>query len=294
MIMEGVRAGLHRSPFTGWSAEFTEYRPYAVGDDLRHLDWRVLARTDRHYLKKFEDETNLRCWLLVDTSRSMSFGAGSVTKAAYARTLAATLAWFLHQQRDVVGVALFDQRLHDVVPPRWRPGHLRHVFASLDREPNGRDTDLATSLSEIGRLCHRRSMVVIVSDFLTPPDEWSRALAQLSAARHDVRAIQILDPAELSLEGYGRPALWEDLETGEIRYVDPAHARAAYRERIEAHSQALRLAFDRGRVSRQLATTTEPFDRVLLRFLDGKAPPSSGYERERVAQHERVASPKTR
>src|SRR4051812_25999058 len=124
-VLEGVRAGLHRSPFTGFSAEFTEYRMYSPGDDLRYLDWRVLARTDRHYLKKFEEETNLRCFLLVDASRSMSFASGSVSKADYARTLIATFAWFLHQQRDVVGTALFDQTVHDMVPPRWRAGHLR-------------------------------------------------------------------------------------------------------------------------------------------------------------------------
>ncbi len=266
-VMEGVRAGLHRSPFTGFSAEFTEYRQYAPGDDLRYLDWRVLARTDRHYLKKFEEETNLRCFLLVDASRSMNFGARGVTKAAYARTLVATLAWFLHQQRDVVGTALFDEHVHDVVPARWRAGHLRHVFATLSREPAGRDTDLASALRETARLCRRRSLIVIVSDFLTPTAAWSTALAELTAARHDVRALQILDPAEQTLEHVGRPALWEDLETGETRYVDPAQARASYRQRFDAHAAELRTAFDRAAVDRHLITTDEPLDRALLRFL---------------------------
>jgi uncharacterized protein (DUF58 family) len=266
-IMEGVRAGLHRSPFAGFSVEFTEYRQYSPGDDLRYLDWRVLARTDRHFLKKFEEETNLRCWLLIDASRSMSFASRGVAKADYARTLAATLAWFLHEQRDVVGTALFDQHVHDVVPPRWRPGHLRHVFASLSREPAGRDTDLSAALREIARLSRRRSLIVIVSDFLTPPAAWSAALGELTAARHDVRALQILDPAELALADFGRPALWEDVETGETRYVDPARARASYRGRFDAHAAELRNAFDRGGVDRHVITTDEPFDRALLRFL---------------------------
>ncbi len=279
LVMEGVRAGLHRSPFTGFSAEFTEYRQYAPGDDLRHLDWRVLARTDRHFLKKYEDETNLRCWLLVDSSASMSFGAHDVNKSDYARTLVATLAWFLHEQRDLVGTALFDESIHDVVTPRSRPGHLRHVLAALARPANGRDTHLETALAEIARLARRRSLIVIVSDFLSPPATWSRALSELTAAHHDVRALQILDPAEISLEGFGRPALWEDIETGETRYVDPARAAALYRRRLEEHTTELRSAFDRARVSRQLITTDEPLDAALLRFLKGK---SRGHERERA------------
>src|SRR5215204_484194 len=137
VVVEGFLSGLHASPYHGFSAEFTEYRQYSPGDDLRYLDWRVLARTDRHFLKKFEEETNLRCFLLVDSSRSMKFGSRTVTKADYARTLVATLAWFLHQQRDVVGTALFDEHVHDVVLPRWRAGHLRHVFATFSREPGG-------------------------------------------------------------------------------------------------------------------------------------------------------------
>lgn len=266
-VMEGIRAGLHRSPFTGFSVEFTEYRQYSPGDDLRYLDWRVLARTDRYFLKKFEEETNLRCLLLVDTSRSMRFGGHAISKADYARTLVATLAWFLHQQRDVVGTALFDDHVHDVVPPRWRPGHLRHVFATLSREPAGRETNLSAALQETARLCRRRSLIVVVSDFLSPVDTWSSALAELAAGGHDVRALQVLDPAEPALADFGRPSLWEDLETGQTRYVNPAQARAGYAQRFAEHAAGLRLAFDRAAVPAQLILTDEPLDRALLRFL---------------------------
>lgn len=269
-VLEGVRAGLHRSPFTGFSAEFTEYRQYSPGDDLRYLDWRVLARTDRHYLKKFEEETNLRCFLLVDSSRSMRFGAQGVTKADYARTLVATLAWFLHQQRDVVGTALFDEHVHDVVMPRWRAGHLRHVFATFSREPEGRNSNLAAAFKEVSRLCRRRTLIVIVSDFLSPPSTWSAALRELSAAGHDVRALQVLDPAELTLEKFGQPGLWEDFETGETRYIDPGHARTTYTRRFAEHAEAVRVAFDHAAVERQFIQTDEPLDRVLLRFLHSR------------------------
>jgi uncharacterized protein (DUF58 family) len=280
-VLEGVRAGLHRSPFTGFSAEFTEYRQYSPGDDLRYLDWRVLARTDRHFLKKFEEETNLRCFLLVDASRSMLFGSHGVIKADYARTLIATLAWFLHQQRDVVGTALFDEHVHDVVPPRWRPGHLRHVFATLSRQPGGRDTDLAAALRETARLCRRRSLIVIVSDFLSPPATWASALNELSAAGHDVRALQILDPAEVSFDNFGRAAVWEDLETGEMRYIDPHPARHTYRTRFDRHATEVRTAFDRAAVHRQVITTDEPLDRALLRFLLSRPIRARGAVRQR-------------
>lgn len=282
-VMEGVRAGLHRSPFTGFSVEFTEYRQYSPGDDLRYLDWRVLARTDRHFLKKFEEETNLRAFLLVDSSRSMQFGSAGVTKADYARTLVATLAWFLHEQRDVAGTALFDEHVHDVVPPRWRAGHLRSVFASLAREPAGRATNLARALTETARLCRRRSLILLVSDFLSPLAGGSRALAELTAAGHDVRALQVLDPAELTLDDFGRPALWEDFETGETRYIDPAQARRGYQERFTAHAAELRTTFDRASVDRHVITTDEPLDRALLRVLLARSHPSPARRTRRSA-----------
>lgn len=266
-VLEGVRAGLHRSPFTGFSAEFTEYRQYSPGDDLRYLDWRVLARTDRHFLKKFEEETNLRCFVLLDSSRSMNFGSGRVIKADYARTLVASLAWFLHQQRDVVGTALFDEHVHDVIPPRWRAGHLRHVFAVLTRESAGRATNLAAALRETARLCRRRTLILIVSDFLSPPSDWARALRELSAGGHDVRALQILDPSEISLNDYGRAALWTDLESGEARHVDPVQARHGYQQRFAEHAAAVRVAFDQAAVDRHVIQTSEPMDRALVRFL---------------------------
>ncbi|HMP05692.1 MAG TPA: DUF58 domain-containing protein, partial [Lacipirellulaceae bacterium] len=132
VVVEGFYAGIHRSPYHGFSVEFSEYRPYAPGDDLRYLDWRLLARSDRYYIKRFEDETNLLCHLLVDMSRSMSYGSTGCAKSEYARTLAATLAWFLSQQRDAVGLVTFDEQVIDLLPPRYRPGHLRRLMAALD------------------------------------------------------------------------------------------------------------------------------------------------------------------
>jgi uncharacterized protein (DUF58 family) len=266
VVVEGLWSGLHRSPYAGFSVEFTEYRQYSPGDDLRYLDWKLLARSDRHYIKKFEDETNLRCLILVDVSRSMLFGSHGWTKADYARTLAATFAYFLGQQRDVVGLALFDGAVHDYLPPRWKPGHFRHMLALLERPPEGRDTNLAHALDEISRLCPKRSLVLLLSDFLAPVGEWDQALARLAAARHDVRAVQILDPAEINLE-FGEAALWEDLENNRRIYVDPVQARAGYKTRFDAHQAEVKAAMERRGVTHQIALTNQPLDFVLLELL---------------------------
>jgi uncharacterized protein (DUF58 family) len=266
VVVEGLWAGLHRSPFSGFSVEFTEYRQYSPGDDLRYLDWRVLARSDRDYIKQFEDETNFRCQLLVDTSRSMGFGSLRHTKADYARTLAATLAYFLFQQRDSVGLALFEQGLTEVLPARWRRGHLKHMLALLERSPEGRETDFNRTLEQVAPLWRRRSLVVVLSDLLSPVPSWAGALGRLVASGHDVRVLQILDPAELTLE-FGRKGVWADVESGRELYVDPDQARAGYLERFTAHQAEVRKALESRGVVYQLAATDRPLDFVLLELL---------------------------
>ena len=272
-VMEGVRVGLHRSPFAGSSVEFSEYRPYTTGDDMRHLDWRVLARSDRYYLRKHEEETNLRAWLVLDASRSMQFGSvPGVTKDSYAKTLVASLAWFLQDQRDVPGLARFHRGLVDVIPPQSRPGHLRRILAALEQPADGADSDLRQALGALARLCRRRSLIIVVSDFLAPTETWSGALGELAAAGHDVRALQVLDPAEPALEHLDRAARWEDLETGQARYVDPGRARAGYRQRFARHAAAVRQACDTAGVPFQTILTQEPVDRALLDFLRQRPP----------------------
>ena len=266
VVVEGLWSGLHRSPLEGFSVEFTEYRQYSPGDDLRYLDWRALARTDREYIKKFEDETNLRCHIVLDTSRSMQFGSLDYNKSEYARTLAATLAYFLLHQRDVVGLSLFDSEVRDYVPARWRPGHLRLVLSKLERKPEGRATNLGHALEEVAKLNTKRSLILIISDFLTPPSEWEVELGHLVAMRHDIRAVQILDPAEQSLD-FGSAAQWEDLETGSRLYIDPQVARENYLEKFEAHQASVRQSFEERGVYLQTASTNTPLDYVLLEMI---------------------------
>jgi len=266
VIVEGLWSGLHRSPLEGFSVEFTEYRNYSPGDDLRYLDWKVLARTDQEFIKKFEDETNLRCMLLMDTSRSMQFASGSVSKAEYARTMAATMAYFLLQQRDVVGLGLIDSELHQFLRARWRPGQFRRILSLLSGESEGKETNLDNGLAQVGRLIRKRSLIIVISDFLSPPEEWERSLGQLVAAGHDVRAIQILDSAEIDLD-YGKASQWEDLETGEQLYVDPSEARNAYKESFGKHQEAIQKALEKRGVRHLVAPTNKPLDFVLIDLL---------------------------
>lgn len=282
VVVEGLWSGLHRSPFSGFSVEFTEYRQYVAGDDLRHLDWKVLARTDREYLRKFEDETNLRCHVLFDQSGSMAFGSLGYPKSEYARTVAATLGCFLLQQRDMVGVTVFSDRLAEHLPARWRHGQLRRLLLALEHARPGTRTRLDLALDDAARLFRKRSLVVLLSDLLSPVEEWAPALGRLLAGGHDARVLQILDPAELSLD-FGRAGLWRDLEGGRELYLDPAQARDHYRARMGEHQQAVRRALDERGVPHQLITTDQPLDLALLEWLRRHAGRARRVRRQRGA-----------
>src|SRR5947209_19313015 len=181
VVVEGFWSGIHRSPYHGFSSEFTEYRQYTPDDDPRHLDWRVFARSDRYFIKKFEDETNLRCYLLADRSRSMTYGSTGYTKADYAATLAATLAYFLYLQGDAVGVLTFDEEIREYLPARHRTGHLRHLMLALEKPAGGQATNLAAPLKRIVEIVRKRGLMVLLSDFLAPIEHLEPDLIALAA-----------------------------------------------------------------------------------------------------------------
>ncbi len=265
-VVEGFWSGMHRSPYHGFSVEFTEYRQYVAGDDLRFLDWRVFARSDRYYIKKFEDETNLRCQLLVDQSRSMGYGSTGYTKAQYAATLAATLAYFLHLQGDAVGLLSFDEGIRDYLPPRSRRTQLRQLFIMLERETTGKSTDLAAAIERTTALFRRRGLVVYISDFLAPIDRLEKSLIALTSCRHEVAVFQILDPTELTL-GFDQATVFEDIESGRTVYIDPAMARKKYISRIEEHCAKVAAICRKLGINAHRVTTDQPLELVLFKFL---------------------------
>ena len=276
--VEGFIKGIHRSPYHGFSVEFSEYRQYTVGDDPRFLDWRLFARTDRYYVKRFEDETNLRCHLVVDSSRSMGYGSAGVSKGAYARTAAATIAYFLTLQRDAVGLATFEDRIVDYLPPRHRPGQLRRLMGRLDREPEGRATDLVGPLDELAATIKRRGLIVLISALLAPADSLRAPLARLHAQGHEVIVLRVLDPAEVSFEFAG-PAQFRDVESGRALYVDPAAARAGYLDRFAAHAEELQATCTGLGFAMRTMSTDSPLELALFDVLRSRMQRMAGPSR---------------
>ena len=264
--------GLHRSPHHGFSAEFSEYRAYVRGDDLRFMDWKVAARSDRLYVKKFEEETNLRCQMLLDSSASMSFGSDGMTKSGYAATLAATLALFLMQQGDAVGLTLLDQTVLDHVPARRRTGQLHSLLMHLQRtvggpaRPAGQAGGLVASLRQLPALVRRRAMLVLVSDYLMPLDGLESQLGIFRAMGHEIVVVQILDKAELDFT-FEQSGVFEDLESGKRLVLDPARARDGYLAKMKAHNNVLRSLCERQNVTYRLARTDAPLEGMLFEFL---------------------------
>jgi uncharacterized protein (DUF58 family) len=281
-VVEGFWHGLHRSPYHGFSVEFTEYRPYTPGDDPRYLDWRLVARTDRYFIKKFEDETNLRCHLLVDTSRSMTFGSRGYTKADYARTLAATLAYFLSQQGDATGLLTFDERVREYLPARHRPGHLRRLMLSLEKPCEGAATDLAAPLRRIAELTQKRGLIILITDLLAPVDTLETSLALLTAARHEVIVFQVLDPAELTFD-FDSAARFLDLESGRDVFIEPARARAGYKQRLNQHLAAVRAICERLGITHLQLSAAQPLELALFEFLKARASRGKTARRRKAA-----------
>jgi len=278
VVVEGFWSGLHRSPYHGFSAEFTEYRQYTPDDDPRYLDWRVFARSDRYFIKKFEDETNLRCYLLSDQSRSMGFGSTGYSKAEYAATLAATLGYFLYLQGDAVGLLTFDEQIREYLPARHRTGQLRHLMLALEKPAAGQSTNLGAPLARIAEMVRKRGLMILISDFLAPLERFDQDLGALAACGHEVLVLQILDPAEATFD-FKDPAMFEDIESGRLLFIDPQAARKEYLRKLEAHQAGLRATCQRLGVAWQSLRTDRPLELFLFDFLRERM------QRRKRAQH---------
>lgn len=270
VIVEGFMSGLHRSPYQGFSVEFTDYRQYSPGDDLRFLDWKLYARADRHYIKRFEDETNLRTYLLVDLSSSMQFGSQGYPKSQYANTVAATLAYFFSLQRDGVGLLTFDESIISYLPARYRPGHLRRLMVAMEKTGAGKSTNVAKPLDEVARTVTKRGMVVLISDLLAPVEDFTRSLGYLRARGHDVVILRVLDPKDVNLKFDG-PSMFRDLETGKEIYVDPETIGDDYRRRFAEHRSQIKQCCDQLGVDFFELTTDQPIEVAIFDVIQSRA-----------------------
>jgi uncharacterized protein (DUF58 family) len=269
IVVQGFLSGLHRSPHHGFSVEFSEYREYSPGDDPRHLDWKLYARSDRYYIKRFEEETNLQCHLLVDMSRSMGFGTLKYNKMDYARTIAATLAYFLALQRDAVGLVTFDQEIAEMAPARYRPGHLHRLMICLERAVAGKSTNLAAPLERIAGMVHKRGMVVLISDLLAPAEALRQQLAYLRSEGHEVTLLRVLDPAELDFN-FSKPAIFVDLESNRDVYIDPEMARQQYRANFLRHAEEIRQMCREMGIDLYQMSTQRPLELAMADFLQSR------------------------
>ena len=271
VIVEGAFAGMHHNPHAGTSIEFAEHKEYAPGDDIRHIDWKAVGRVGRYYVKRFEDETEMRTFLLVDASASMGYHRRGVSKLAYASYLAAALGYLLAQQGDPAGLLLFDERTRQYLPPRTRGGHIRDLLLALDGAyPAGR-TEPGRALGHVGELADRRSLVILMSDLLDAPADLADRLRQLRSRGHDVALFHLLDPDEVELP-FEELTDFEGLEPEDARrlLVDPRDLAASFRRESLALRERWRLACLEGRVEYRFATTDEAPADVLRAFLFGR------------------------
>ena len=272
-VVDGFLTGLHRSPYLGFSTDFAEHRPYMPGDDIRRIDWRLFARTDRHYIKLFEAETNANFSVLLDVSASMSYGSHSLSKLDYSRYLAACLAYFSSKQRDRVGLATFDHEVVDYIPPSMK--HLDTILHTLDRAEAGRPGSLEAPMLKITDMLGRKGILVVISDFYEEPDRVLAALGPLHASGHDVVVFHVMDPYEIEFP-FEDASGFEDLETQEQIPVIPGKLKDDYLAMMNAHLASLQKRFTDNRIDYTLLDTSEPLDTALSQYLLSREKMSKG------------------
>jgi uncharacterized protein (DUF58 family) len=263
-VVDGFINGLHKAPYLGVSVNFAEHRGYMPGDDIRFIDWRVFARTDRFYVKQFEADTNANFSVIFDISRSMSFGSKGISKLDYGRYLAACLTYFCTKQRDRVGLVTFDEDIVTRVPPSAK--HLDVILHELDRIEAGRPGSLAGPLFKATEFFKRRGVIVVISDFYHEPSQVLDALKPLRYAGNDVIVFHVLDPAEVDFP-YDAASSFEDLETGRKIPVVPEKLREQYRQLVQEHITALTQQCSENRIDYALFNTATPLDHALFKFL---------------------------
>lgn len=232
LVVEGYIIGMHKSPYHGFSVEFAEHRAYGPGDEIRHIDWKLYGKTDRYYIKQFEEETNLRSYVLLDTSLSMTYRSGKITKLDYSSYLAAALTYLMLAQQDGVSITLFNEGIKGYVPPRSTPGHLNTILAQLENIETGTDTKIAPTLHHLAEKVKKRGLIILISDLLDEPEEVLTGLKHFRHKKHEVIVFHIIDKQEIDFD-FSVRTRFRDLETGEEITTEPWQIQSAYHQVIE-------------------------------------------------------------
>jgi uncharacterized protein (DUF58 family) len=269
-VVEGFLTGRHRSPYHGFSVEYLDHRAYTPGDELRTLDWRILARTNKYYVKLFEDETNLRAYILLDVSNSMNFKSGKLSKLEYGSYLAAALTYLLLRQNDAVGLTLFDNQIRQQLPAKARPTQFRRVLDVLERTAPGADTNVGAILHAVADRIKRRGLVILISDLIDSEDAIASGLQHFRHNHHEVIVFHVMDDAELTFP-FDRLTRFKDMEGGGRVVVNPKSLRTRYLARINAFTDRIKKDCLERRIGYNLTNTKEPYDVSLAACLDKRS-----------------------
>ena len=266
VVVEGFLAGLHKSPHRGFSVEFNDYRHYQRGDDMRHVDWRLYARSGKLYIKQYEDETNVRCMILLDTSASMAYTSGGMSKLDYGITLASALAYFIARQRDAVGLITFDDEIREYLPAKTRQLHLMRILRALSRVQLGQKTDVVKPLTDLASFLNKKSMVILISDMLVDEERIINTLTNLRAMGNDIITFHIMDDAELNFP-FNEASEFIDMENSESYITSPAAIRKAYLKNMNEFLAYCKKQCQTSGIDYCLMNTREPLDQALSSYI---------------------------
>jgi len=270
LVVEGFITGLHKSPYQGFSVEFAEYRKYCPGDNLRYIDWKVFGKSDRYYIKRFQEETNLRCTIVLDASGSMGYGSGGVSKFQYACLAAASLSYLMIRQQDSVGLVIFDSSLKTFIPPRSNPHHLKNILLALEQQETGEETDLGNVFHTLAERIKRRGLIIILSDLFDEPESVIRALAHFRHKKHEVILFHTTDPHERKFPFDGLTD-FIDMENGERMQVYPRILRQDYIDAFEKFRAEYRSRCMEHKIDYVPMETDLPLDGLLLNYLSRRS-----------------------
>jgi uncharacterized protein (DUF58 family) len=266
LVVEGFMAGLHKSPYHGFSAEFSEHRPYMQGDNLKNIDWKAYAKTERYYVKQFEEETNLVSHIILDKSRSMDFSfAGRIKKIDYAAILAASLMYIMIHQKDAAGLALYSDKIDAWMPPRSTRTYLNILLRTIEANKPSDSTSTAACLNLIAEKIKRKGMIVVISDFFDNPDEIINSLKHFRYKKNEVVVFQILDPVEKSF-AFGQDAVFKDMETGEEMTTQPYQIQKSYQQAMNLFTEKMKEECLNSGIEYNLIDTSMPFDKALFAY----------------------------
>lgn len=271
LVVEGFMVGLHKSPYHGFSVEFSEHRPYMQGDSLKDIDWKVYGKSDKYFIKQYEEETNLKSYILLDTSKSMNYSSeGNVTKLEYASTLVAGLSYMMIRQQDAVGLSLYSEKIDKYLPPKASKAYLHELLKNISEAKASNKTNTASSLHSIAEKIKRRGLVIIVSDLFDDVDSVLSALKHFRYKKNEVIVFQVLDPQERNF-AFGTDAIFKDMETDDEITTQPYQIQKAYREAMSEFTGKIKSECLNSNIEYNLIETSMPFDKALFSYIQKRA-----------------------